>query len=300
MIDYQRENRNKSEYEMTFWEFQNNIIDWDAEKIAEGLSYLYSRAQKGRVFYSFYSDEEIALNPDLKETGLAFLSSGKKSRFIVICPGGGYEAVCATAEGYPLAKELNELGYSVFIVSYRVGKKGRCPKPIDDLARAIGFILTNAEKFNVEAENYCVIGFSAGAHLVSSWGIKEIGYEKYNLPKPGLLTLCYPVITMGEFAHEGSRNNFLGDEAHNEDAVKKYSTHLNVTSDYPPVFMWQCDGDEHVLLENSLQMAQSLRKCGVNNVYEVYHYPTHGLRNCTQTYPNEWYKRMCAFWEELV
>lgn len=300
MINYQREHLDESEYELTLQEFQDNIIGWSAVKMAEGLSYLYEKADKGQVFYSFYSEEEKALNPDLKETGLAFFPSDQKSRFIVICPGGGYEAVSSTAEAYPITKDLNDLGYSVFVVSYRVGKKGRCPKPVDDLARAIGFILKNAEKFDIESENYCVVGFSAGAHLVSTWGTNENGYKKYNLPKPGLLGLCYPVITMGEFAHQGSKNNLLGSGADDPELIRRYSTELNVTRDYPATFMWQCDGDSTVSLENSIQMALALRKHDVPNAYEVYHYSSHGLKDYAQAYPHDWHRRMCAFWEETV
>ena len=54
--------------------------------------------------------------------------------------------------------------------------------------------------------------FSAGAHLAGSFGIQNIGYGKYHLPKPGVMFLGYPVITMGEMAHAGSRENFLGKE----------------------------------------------------------------------------------------
>jgi len=300
MLDFRRDNPDKSIYDMTLLEIQNTLIDWSSEKMAEGFSYLYDRAVENKAFYSYYSDEEKAANPDLDETGIAAFTLEKKSRFVLLCPGGGYGAVCACIEGYPLAKELNSLGYSVFVVSYRVGKKGNCPKPIDDLARALEFIISNSEKFNVSPEEYCILGFSAGAHLVSSWGVKEIGYAKYNLPKPVLVSICYPVITMGEYAHEGSRNNFLGSDADDEELIKKYSNELNVSRDYPATFMWQCDGDDVVPLENSLMMAMSLRKHGVPLFYEVYHYPTHGLKDYAQQYPKEWYKRMCEFWEEIL
>ncbi len=297
MLDYRRDNPDKSIYDMTLAEFGESI-GWSASIMADGFSYVYEKAEKSKIFYSFYSEDEKRENPDLKETGIAAFPVDKKSKFAVICPGGGYGAVCTLLEGYPLARKLNNLGYSVFIVNYRVGKKGGQSKPLDDLAVALKFIISNAEKFNVETENYCVIGFSAGAHLVSSWGVKEIGYEKYNLPKPGLLTLGYPVITMGEFAHEGSKNNFLGADANNEELIKKYSTELNVTSDYPPAFVWQCDGDYAVPLENSIQMVVSLRKENVPCFYEVYHYHTHGLHDDAEAYPQMWYERMCKFWEK--
>ena len=69
------------------------------------------------------------------------LRDGKTHPFAVICPGGGYSIVCSFIEGTPVARRLNELGISAFIVYYRVKKKARFPHPQEDLARAVREIL---------------------------------------------------------------------------------------------------------------------------------------------------------------
>ncbi len=42
---------------------------------------------------------------------------------------------------------------------------------------------------------------------------KTLGYQKAGFKKPGAVILCYPLITMGGFAHVGSRKNLLGSRA---------------------------------------------------------------------------------------
>ncbi len=42
---------------------------------------------------------------------------------IVICPGGGYNILAIDLEGYEVAKWLNSLGYTAFVLQYRVPQK---------------------------------------------------------------------------------------------------------------------------------------------------------------------------------
>ena len=60
-----------------------------------------------------YSDEPLLI---------PFLAPGS-DRCVILCPGGAYRKVCSYIEGAPIARRLNELGISAYIVYYRV-KKG--------------------------------------------------------------------------------------------------------------------------------------------------------------------------------
>lgn len=79
--------------------------------------------------------------------------------FALICPGGGYSCVMSSVEGAPVAKALNALGIPAFVLRYRTGKTGRCPVPMDDLARAVREILDgNGPRWQVETKGYSVWG----------------------------------------------------------------------------------------------------------------------------------------------
>jgi acetyl esterase/lipase len=94
--------------------------------------------------------------------------------------------------------------------------------------------------------------------------------------RPDLGILCYAVITMGQFTHQGSKHNLLGDNPP-DDLVKGLSNELQVTKETPPCFIWHTWEDNGVAVENSLQFAAALRKAGVPFDLHVYQKGGHGI-----------------------
>ena len=64
-------------------------------------------------------------------------------------------------------------------------------------------ITENADKFQVQSENYALVCFSAGGQLGGLFANREIGYGNYPVPKPGVLLLSYPFVdfTYGKLAY---------------------------------------------------------------------------------------------------
>ena len=227
------------------------------------------------------------------------LRDGKRHPFAVVCPGGGYFMVCSFVEGVPLAKRLNDLGISVFIVYYRVRGKALYPAPQDDLARAVQEILENADHYRVEKAHYSIWGASAGGHLVASFGTDHMGYKHYGLPKPGALVLTYPVITLDpKLTHMGTRDNLLGKDAQ-KDREEFASVHLHVTADYPPTYIWCGDGDTTVLPENTRLMTAALEKAGVPHQCRIFPGLVHGIGLASDTCGAGWLEEAAAFWQNL-
>ncbi|UMB60816.1 alpha/beta hydrolase [Lutibacter sp. A80] len=82
---------------------------------------------------------------------------------ILICPGGGYNILAIDKEGYEIAEWLNKLGYTAFVLQYRVPNKQL--GALNDIQRAIRVVRNNAKKYNLDAEKIGLIGFSAGGSL---------------------------------------------------------------------------------------------------------------------------------------
>lgn len=270
---------------------------WNAESTAAGFEYVSQKAKAGKVFYDIWPEEERRKDPAKKRTGLAAFPLPKKSKFAVICAGGGYAMVCSMVEAFPLVKKLNEAGYAVFAVHYRVGKDAKAPAPMEDLAQVIRFILEHAEEFQVEKEGYAVGGFSAGGHLAASWGTKTLGYAHYHLPKPAVMWLSYPVITMTEKTHKGSRNCLLGKKA-DAGLVEAYSVEKQVTADYPPSYVWQFDQDNMVPIDNTKLLVEKLKECKVKHQYETFPGTAHGVGLGIGTPAEGWLERAIEFWEK--
>lgn len=224
------------------------------------------------------------------------LWDGKKHPAAILVPGGGYGMVCSFIEGVPIARKLNEKGISCFIVYYRVREKARFPAPQDDLARAVREVLSKAEHYFIEPENYSVWGASAGGHLAASFGTDHMGYAKYGLPKPGALVLTYPVITMEPaLTHRGTHDNLLGRAAAKE-REEYTSVERHVTAAYPRTFIWCGDADGAVPPENTKRMAAALETAGVPYQCEIYPGVDHGVGPGTGTAAQGWIDKAAAFW----
>ena len=68
----------------------------------------------------------------------------KQTPFALICLGGGYACVMSCIEGKPIAKALNERGYSAFVLRYRCRNRARYPLQLVDIARTVKEILSQS------------------------------------------------------------------------------------------------------------------------------------------------------------
>lgn len=269
---------------------------WNPQDIAEGLNYLSMKARAGKVFHHIYSEAERQADPSKGLTGIAALTPPQKSKFVIVCAGGGYSSVCSTVEAYPVIKQLNAMGYAAFSMQYRCGKDAKAPNPMDDLAQAVRYILDHADELNVEREGYAVMGFSAGGHLAASFGTESLGYAHYGLPAPSAMILAYPVITMGGKTHRGSKSLLIGKKA-DPATVRAYSVELQVTDKYPASYVWQFDHDNMVPVENSQMIVSAIKAEGVACEYETFPGTSHGVGLGTGTPAEGWLEQAVSFWQ---
>ncbi len=202
---------------------------------------------------------------------------------VVICPGGGYGGL-AGHEGRDYALWLNDLGVTGFVLKYRLGSAGyRHPRMLEDAARAVRLVRHHAGEWKVDPQRIGIMGSSAGGHLASTLLTHfDAGQADAADPadrqssRPDLGILCYPVITLGEFTHQGSKRNLLGDNPAPE-LVRLLSNELQVTARTPPTFVWHTAEDQAVPVENALLFAAALRKAGVPFDLHVYERGRHGI-----------------------
>jgi len=224
---------------------------------------------------------------------------------IVICPGGGYGGL-AHHEGEDYARFLNESGIAGFVLKYRLGSSGyRHPIMLQDAARAVRMVRDRAAEWHLDPKRIGTMGSSAGGHLASTLLTHfDAGQPDAADPidrqssRPDLGILCYAVITMGQYTHQGSKHNLLGEDPPAE-LVRNLSNELQVTKDTPPCFIWHTWEDKAVPVENSLQFAEALRKAGVPFDLHIYQQGGHGLGLGTSDWQPErrhpW-TRDCLVW----
>jgi acetyl esterase/lipase len=202
---------------------------------------------------------------------------------VVVCPGGGYGAL-AGHEGRDYALWLNERGVAAFVLKYRLGSHGyRHPAMLHDVQRAVRLVRSRAGEWKLDAARIGVMGSSAGGHLASTALTHfDAGQPDAADPvervssRPDLGILCYPVISMGQLGHAGSRKNLLGENPSPE-LVALLSSELRVTKDTPPTFVWHTRDDPVVDVRNALAFASALLDKGVPFDLHVYQTGRHGL-----------------------
>ncbi|MBU0696730.1 MAG: alpha/beta hydrolase [Bacteroidetes bacterium] len=222
-----------------------------------------------------------------------------KGTAVIVCPGGGYSILAINHEGALIAKELNANGITAFVLKYRLPSDeimvDESVGPLQDAQQAIKMVRGNADKFHVKADKIGVIGFSAGGHLASTLEthFQNALIDNPNKVKlrPDFAILLYPVITMGEFAHIGSKNNLLGKNPTDEN-VKEFSNELQVTAETPPTFIVQAIDDKTVPVENSIKFMQALKKAGVKCEMHLYQAGGHGFGLNNKTTKDLWFDRM--------
>ncbi len=201
---------------------------------------------------------------------------------MVICPGGGYGGLAIDPEGHGIAKWLNQRGITGIVLEYRL-PKGRAFVPLLDAQRAIRTVRTNAKQWNIDPNRIGIIGFSAGGHLASTAGTHfDGGDPKAAYPidrascRPDFAILIYPVVTMGQKTHDGSKVNLLGGDP-TPQIVKLFSNEKQITNRTPPMFLAHAKDDTVVVPDNSRMLYEALRAHKVAAEYLELPEGGHGL-----------------------
>ena len=203
---------------------------------------------------------------------------------VIVCPGGGYGALSMDKEGDQIARWLNSLGVTAFVLKYRLGPKYHHPVELGDAQRAIRTVRAKAAEFRVLPDRIGIMGFSAGGHLASTAGTHfDTGNPAAPDPidrvgsRPDFLVLCYPVISFTTpYTHRGSLRNLLGDQP-DAKLVESLSNELQVTAQTPPTFLFHTNADTGVPAENSALFYMALRKAGVPAEMHIYERGPHGV-----------------------
>jgi len=224
---------------------------------------------------------------------------------MVVLPGGGYGGL-APHEGRDYAMWLNEIGVTAFVLKYRLGSGGyRHPIELGDAARAVRYVRSKAAEWKLDPKRVGIMGSSAGGHLASTLLTHyDAGDPNAADPidrlssRPDLGILCYPVITMGEKTHQGSKNNLLGPSPSPE-LVTLLSNEQQVTKDTPTTFLFHTAEDGAVPVENSLMFAAALAKNKVPFSLHIYPKGPHGIGLGTRGWDpaarHPWVNE-CALW----
>jgi len=223
---------------------------------------------------------------------------------LVIAPGGGYAVEVFDLEGMDIARHFNALGVTCFMLRYRLpgeGWKNRSDVPLQDAQRAMRLVRANAAHYGLDPARIGFMGFSAGGHLAASIATR-FGASVYApvdaadsvSARPDFSVPMYPVITMGEGCHAGSRDHLLGANAP-ADMIDAYSCERHVPADAPPTFLALAADDTVVPpLQNAGAYFVALEAAHVPAEIHVFESGGHGFGIARAV------GKPCAAWTDLL
>lgn len=153
---------------------------------------------------------------------------------------------------------------------------------------------SHAEDWNLETDGWSLWGSSAGGHLAASFCTQA--EDRF---KPSALILSYPVITLGEFTHEDSKRNLLGDKP-DVSIINRLSVEKQINSTFPPTFVWYGTADNVVDPINSRKLESALKMAGVPYEAETYEGIGHGVGLAVGTDASKWFEDAVEFWKKQV
>lgn len=233
----------------------------------EVLKYLQEHSLAGeRIFYHFYTPQEVEDDSRKGETGFFFFRGKKGAPFAVLCSGGGFAYVGSLHGAMPHAMELIKRGYNAFVLQYRTGSSELAPAI--DLARALSYIFKHHEELGVSVKNYSLWGASAGGKIagnVVSYGTAD--FKGDELPPPAAF-------------------------------IYEYSDYSEIGESEPPTYAITGDQDEIVFYQDVERRIDLLKELGVPVKLRVCPGLGHGFGIGVGTVAAGWVDEAVTFWEE--
>ncbi|MRL68753.1 alpha/beta hydrolase [Brevundimonas sp. SPF441] len=224
---------------------------------------------------------------------------------ILMIPGGGYQRVAVSKAGGDIDARLAEMGYTVFVMDYRLPADGWAAGPavaLQDAQRAIRIVRSRAAELGFDPNRVAVAGFSAGGHVAGLLATRfaQDAYAPVDaidgLPtRPDFAGLIFPVVTLTQpYAHGPSARALVGSDP-TDAARDAWSIERHVPADMPPTFIASAADDRVVPVENSLMLWQALRAQNLASELHVFEKGGHGLTDPGQLGPSAWESLFDAF-----
>jgi len=217
------------------------------------------------------NDDSFDMKPGMK---VALPPKGDKpTRAVIICPGGGYQALATMHEGSMWSFFFNRENIAAITLTYRLPHQHH-EVPASDVYQAIRIVKEHAKEWNIDPNQIGVMGSSAGGHLAST-----VATHAADDVRPAFQILFYPVITMDKrYTHMGTHDHLIGKDASPE-MEELYSNEKQVTEKTPRAFIVLADDDDVVPAINSAWYYAALKEHGVPANMHVYPTGGHGFGN---------------------
>ncbi|MCR5355247.1 MAG: alpha/beta hydrolase [Lachnospiraceae bacterium] len=238
-------------------------------------------------------------------------TTGEPTPYVIVIPGGAFNRQWGFIEGQAIAAHLNNLGYTAFVLYYRVKQEPVVALAIEDMINAIRDIEAKANLYNIKPGEYMIGGFSAGATLAGEIGSDNYGWKNYNVPKPQAVFLGYTAVSMVDYyemyasldADDPMKEAVapflrrMAGPTVNQELINSFDLPSHIDSTYPKTYIVANEDDGTVPVSNSKNLNATLEDLGVEHITNIGKTGDHsfGLGNGLDV--DGWLDEAVKFWQ---
>ncbi len=205
----------------------------------------------------------------------------------VVMVGGGYTALVVDKEGTDVARWLNSLGITGFVLKNRLPGEGHAKGrhvPLQDAQRALRLIRARSADWRLDPNRIGAVGLSSGGHMAAMLGTHwaRSVYDPADhidaaSARPDFLVLGY-----GPYSGNARDGLINAGQPPLEPAEKQalydtYPIDRQVGADTPPAFLVATDDDRRVDALNSVRVYMAMRRAGVPCELHIFKDGGHGF-----------------------
>lgn len=205
-------------------------------------------------------------------------------------------------------KGLNDLGYLVVAINYRMAPFVKHPVLIEDLKCAVRYLRAHASEYNLDPDHIAAMGASAGGHLVALMGTSDeaAGWDVGENPdQSSRVQAVIPMAAITDFTQEMKvismviYSAFGGLPGTPSPKMIEASPVTYITPDDPPFLIFHGDNDGVVPYQQSEILHEQLTTAGVPSELIIVKNGDHSLngKNASPTW-DEIYTQIVAFLDE--
>ncbi len=204
------------------------------------------------------------------------------SPWVLVIHGGGW--INGSSDQLPeLNWYLNQKGYAVISVDYRLSPGWLWPAPRDDIFRALKFIRAHATEWKIDPDQWAILGRSAGAQIAG-----VVAYSLHGSSKPkGFISFYGPSdlvfgYNLGQeddiLKSRTLLRGFLGGTPSEVTELYKSGSEMGaITSDACPTLLIHGEQDTIVSYKHSVRLLATLKSFAIDVKFVSLHFGPHGF-----------------------
>jgi acetyl esterase/lipase len=203
---------------------------------------------------------------------------------VIVCGGGGYFRIQLWKESTPIARWLQERGFTVFELLYRLPNDGwDASAPFMDAQRAMRIVRTRAAEFGIDPKQIGIMGFSAGGHLAGFTALQPqrqlyAGVDKYEKAsaRPDFSVLLFPVVSLRKpYNTTRTRREIVG-ETPTAEAESAWSLDTYASAGAPPTIIFASADDKTAPPGHGIMLFEKLNAAGASAELHLFRDGGHG------------------------